>query len=88
MADGKVWTIEVAFREDDEHTRAAALLVLDEKEVRAEGHARRHPEDPQVPRIGEQIAAARALSALAHELLDDAAHGIEAWEHHPVKLPI
>ena len=88
MTERKVWTIDVAFTEDDERTHADVVLVLEGREVRAAGNARRHPGDPQVPKIGEEIAAARALSALAHELLDDAAHGIEAWEHHPVNLPI
>ena len=87
MADEKVWTIEVTFNEDAEHTQAEALLRLDANEMRARGHARRNPVDPQVPKIGEEIAAARALSELAHRLLDEAAHGIEAWEHHPVNLP-
>lgn len=87
MADPKVWTIAVTFSEDDERTQAEALLSLETNELRAQGHARRNPADPKVPRIGEEIAAARALSELAHRLLDEAAHGIEAWEHHPVNLP-
>ena len=41
--------------------------------------ARRNPLDPRV-RIGEELAAARALSDLAHKLFDVAANAIERFE--------
>jgi transcription elongation GreA/GreB family factor len=41
------------------------------------GLARRNPDDQEVTQIGEEIAAARALSDLAHQLLSDAAGQIE-----------
>jgi len=47
------------------------------------GLARRNPEDQQATQIGEEIAAARALSDLAHQLLSDAAARIEdITDHH------
>jgi len=63
------WHVEVEFQEDDTSTNAAVLLRLpDSSELRARGNAKRNPADPAQPRIGEEIAAARALSDLAHQL--------------------
>jgi len=39
-----------------------------------------------VPVIGEELAAARALSDLSHQLLHAAAARIEDFEGHPVKV--
>jgi hypothetical protein len=41
------------------------------------GLARRYPDDQEITQTGEEIAAARALSDLAHRLLNDAAEQIE-----------
>ena len=45
---------------------------------RAVGLARCHPDDTDIPAIGDEVAASRALSALAHQLLDAAARNIES----------
>ena len=69
------WHIELEFQEDDQHTRAAAMVRLpDGTEVRAQGHASRHHIDSNQPRVGEEIAGARALNELATRLLTKA-HG-------------
>lgn len=69
------WHVEMEFNEDEEHTRAAALLRLpDGTEVRAHGRASRHHSDSNQPKVGEEIAGARALNELAMELLTKA-HG-------------
>ncbi|MFF0159802.1 DUF1876 domain-containing protein [Streptomyces sp. NPDC005263] len=69
------WHIELEFQEDDQRTRAAAMVRLpDGTEVRTQGHASRHRIDPNQPRVGEEIAAARALNELAMRLLTKA-HG-------------
>ena len=78
--------VEIAFREDGEHTRADAVLTLGGQRFHGFGQAKRAPEDPNVPVIGEDLAAARALSALAHQLMDAAAERIETFEGHPVQL--
>jgi hypothetical protein len=81
------WHIEVEFDEDDTHTRAAVLLRLrDGVELRARGHAQRHPDDQPQARIGEEIAAARALSDLTHQLLDKAAGEISEATHRPATI--
>jgi hypothetical protein len=80
------WHIEVEFQEDDTRTEAAARLRLrDGVELRARGTARRNPDDPAQPQIGEEIAAARALSDLVHQLLDKAATQIEEATHKPAQ---
>jgi hypothetical protein len=44
----------------------------------------RNPAEPNVPAIGDELAAARALSDLTDQLIHLAAHTIEAFEGHPV----
>jgi hypothetical protein len=81
------WHIEVEFDEDDTQTRAALLLRLpDGAELRARGHAKRNPDDPPQPRIGEEVAAARALSDLTHQLIDKAAGEISEVTHRPATI--
>ena len=84
--DALKWTVEITFREDDDKTRADAVLIAGAEALEGWGRARRNPIDPEVPAVGEEIAAARALSDLAHHLLEQAAHRIESWEGHPVQL--
>ncbi|MFE9452499.1 DUF1876 domain-containing protein [Streptomyces sp. NPDC006739] len=73
------WHVELEFLEDDEHTRAVALVRLpDGSEVRSHGHASRHHTDVNQPRVGEEIAGARALNELAMELLSKAHTEIDA----------
>ncbi|MFC7841365.1 DUF1876 domain-containing protein [Streptomyces sp. NPDC057382] len=72
------WHVEMEFMEDDQRTRAAAMVRLpDGTEARAHGHAQRHRSDANQPRIGEEIAAARALNELAMQLLTKAHEEID-----------
>ncbi|MFJ9740457.1 DUF1876 domain-containing protein [Streptomyces sp. NPDC101166] len=67
------WHVEMEFKEDDQHTRAVAMVRLpDGTEVRAHGHASRHRVDANQPRVGEEIAGARALNEIAMQLLTKA----------------
>jgi hypothetical protein len=84
--DTTTWIAEITFDEDDERTRARVTLTTGPSDVHGRGHARRSPGDPDVPVVGEEIAAARALVDLAHGLLDRAAERIETWEGHEVHL--
>jgi hypothetical protein len=73
-----MWTVELTFAEDAQHTEAMAILKTpDGREVRGLGQAKRDPNDRPVVEIGQEIAGARALSSLAHELLNVAAAEIE-----------
>ena len=50
------------------------------------GRARRAPQDPDVPEIGDELAAARALRNLADRLLEATSDDIEAIEHEDVQI--
>ena len=81
----KTWTIQVSIDEQDDDTRADATLQLENKmEMRGRGFSRRNPHDQSEPRIGDELATARALSDLAHQLLDAAAREIEFRTQVPV----
>ena len=66
--------------------RADAILTGSSNGLEGWGRARRNRADPEMPAVGEEIAAARALSDLSHHLLEQAAHNIESWEGHPIHL--
>ena len=68
--------------------RAEARLTRDGAGMTGRGLARRNPDDQQVTQIGEEIAAARALSDLAHQLLGDAAGQIEGITHQRAHLSL
>jgi Domain of unknown function (DUF1876) len=82
----QIWPVSIAFTEERDRTRADAILELASGRLHAFGQARRAPGDPSVPVIGEELAAARALSDLSHQLLQAAADRIERFEGHPVKV--
>ena len=82
------WSVEITFSEDESRTRADARLNARGVTWHAWGRSRRNPADPDVPVVGEELAAARALFELSHQLVDAAAHGVEAFEGHPVSLDV
>lgn len=77
--ESKVWTVEVLLEETPDETEAKALLAAGDVQVGGWGRARRNPADPEVPKVGEELATARALNDLAHKLLDAASHEIERF---------
>jgi Domain of unknown function (DUF1876) len=83
----KKWQVEVFLYEDGPQTRAEAILhASDDTQMRHEGLARRNPVDADVPAIGDELATARALSGLAHDLLERSVADIEANIQRPVRL--
>jgi hypothetical protein len=80
------WRLEITFTEGDRTTRADAVLDVAGHRHHGWGLARRDPLDADVPVIGEEIAAARALIRLARQLLGAAESDIEAIEQHPVHI--
>lgn len=82
------WPVEISLHEEDGKTRAEARLTKHGAGVIGHGLARRHPNDLEVTQIGEEIAAARALSDLAHQLLSDAAGQIEGITHERAHLSL
>jgi hypothetical protein len=86
MTDRKTWTAEIVLEETVDRTDAFVTLRTGDAECIAEGHARRNPQDPNVPRIGEELATARALSALSGKLLEESARILETNLGHDVRL--
>jgi len=82
------WPVEISLEEEDGQTRAEARLAKDGVGMIGRGIARRNPDDQEVTQIGEEIAAARALSDLAHQLLSDAAGQIEGATHKRAHLSL
>jgi hypothetical protein len=87
MAATKTWRVDIFIGESDEQTHAEARLMPGaEVSLTGRGVARLNPTDRGVPEIGDELAVARALSDLAHQLLHAAADDIEAVTHAPVDL--
>ena len=84
----KTWTVEIFIGEQDGKTHAEARLSSEKsaRQLTGEGTARLSPEDRDVPEIGDELAASRALSHLAHQLLDAAADDIGAMTQEHVHL--
>jgi hypothetical protein len=83
----KRWTVELLFEEDGERTACTATLSGDRAPALAgHGYSRRAPADQPDSRIGEEVAAARACSNLAHELLEQAAGVIESRTETPAHI--
>ncbi|GAB3888537.1 DUF1876 domain-containing protein [Kibdelosporangium lantanae] len=83
----KQWHVEIFIDEHDQTTRAEARLRTEDRtHMFGVGRASCRPTDPNVPEIGDELAVARALYELAHQLLDAAARDIEGVTHHPAKV--
>jgi len=87
MAMTKRWTVDVFIDEIDGRTYAEARLHTDEDTtIIGIGRARLNPADEDIPEIGDELAAARALNDLGHRLLLAAAADIEAVTDEPTRL--
>ncbi|GAA1852069.1 dsRBD fold-containing protein [Myceligenerans crystallogenes] len=75
------WQVEITLNEAAGSTTAEAT-VRGMPEIRAVGHARKAPDDAEVPEIGDEIAAARALRRLADHLLAVAERDVSAAVGH------
>ncbi|WP_156725343.1 DUF1876 domain-containing protein [Streptomyces apocyni] len=81
----RMWNVQVSIVEEDPLTKAEARLLDGEKELVGNGEARCNPDDENVPDIGDELACARALSDLSHQLVHIAAAEIESHTHKPVQ---
>lgn len=85
--EAKQWSVDLYIDEHDGATRAEARLhTRDRPNLVGTGTARRNPHDNQVPEIGEELAASRACTDLAHQLLEAVADDIEAISGRPAHL--
>lgn len=85
MLHARKWHVEIYIDEHDDDTRAEARLTTQDATVTiGRGRSRRNPRDTNVPEIGDELAVARALADLSHQLVDAAAQDVEAITHRPV----
>ncbi|WP_402464128.1 dsRBD fold-containing protein [Isoptericola aurantiacus] len=85
------WHIQLSLVESAGSTTAEAVLVAgpgehDAGTLRSVGHARRDPQDEEIPVIGDEVAAGRALRRLADALLGQAEHDITASTGDPAHV--
>ncbi|WP_340375264.1 DUF1876 domain-containing protein [Streptomyces sp. SS7] len=72
------WKVRLDLFEDgDGTTKARLVLDTGTTELTGHGDAHCHPADADVPEIGDELAAGRALNDLAHQLLHAAERDIE-----------
>ena len=87
MNQTRTLSLQVHVVEREADTTADVMLTLASGEqVRGHGLSYRNPRDPDVPEIGDELAAARALSELSHRLVEAAAENISRREHRDVHL--
>lgn len=80
----KHWTVDVSIDEHDGKTRARAQLRWRDQGSVGVGLSRLDPTDRDVAEIGDELAAARALSDLARRLMAVTAKDIEAITTQPL----
>ncbi len=72
------WKVDLhLFEEDDGTTKAHVVLKTGTTSLTAHGSAHCHPEDSNVPEIGDELAAGRAMNDLAQQLLSIAQRDIQ-----------
>ena len=83
----KRWSVDIYLYEDQDSTAANAVLHSDvPAPLDVRGEARRSPADPDMPTVGDEVAAARALRQLADRLLEMASSDLSDAEGRPVSL--
>jgi Domain of unknown function (DUF1876)/Domain of unknown function (DUF1918) len=83
----KQWSVDIYLYEDENATAANAVLRSDVPgPLDVRGEARRSPADPDLPKVGDEVAVARALRRLADRLLEMASNDLTDAEGRPVSL--
>lgn len=86
MQHVKEWPIKLYFFEEDGLTQARTALKADARTIEAVGEARCAPGDFDVPEIGDEVAAGRALIALGKILLGTSEDDIEDVQGRRVRV--
>lgn len=82
------WEIAVRIVAKDEQTAAHATVETDSRTLYGDGFARHNPGDLDVPAIGCELAAGRALIELGTRLVDRAAADIGKIEGRRVSVAL
>ncbi|MEV6053665.1 DUF1876 domain-containing protein [Streptomyces sp. NPDC052107] len=81
MSHTTQWQVRLhLFEDDDGTTKAHVVLHTGTTALSADGRARCHPADANVPEIGDELAAGRAMVDLAHQLLSAAERDMQGVE--------
>jgi len=86
MQHVKEWPIKLYLFEEDGQTQARVELKADAGTLESVAEARCAPADFDVPEIGDEVAAGRALIALGTKLLRGSEIDIEDVEAHRVHV--
>ncbi|MFE1955681.1 MULTISPECIES: DUF1876 domain-containing protein [Streptomyces] len=85
MTTKTTWNAQIEITEEGSKVTADATLIgKGGQRMTGHGVARCNPADQNDPVIGDELAAARALSDLTGKLSDNAARDIESHTHKPV----
>jgi hypothetical protein len=90
MAHTTEWKVHLHLFEDAGTTKARVVLDTGSTSLTGRGVAHRNPADTEVPEIGDELAAGRALQDLGRQLVGAAERDIEgmgASEAGPADLP-
>ncbi|MFJ1733425.1 DUF1876 domain-containing protein [Streptomyces sp. NPDC088254] len=71
------WKVRLYLFEEEGTTKARVVLDTGTTELTGHGEAHRNPVDTDVPEIGDELAAGRALHDLGRQLVDVAERDIE-----------
>lgn len=64
--------MDIHVTEDSTHTMVHCMLDLRGDHFESMGRAKRNPTDPPRPLIGEELALARALAKIQHDIMEAA----------------
>ncbi|EKX64042.1 hypothetical protein STRIP9103_07551 [Streptomyces ipomoeae 91-03] len=77
MAHTVEWKVRLYLFEEEGTTKARVVLNTGTNEFTGHGDAHRNPADMDVPEIGDELAAGRAMHDLGRQLVDVAERDIE-----------
>ncbi|MCT2546201.1 MULTISPECIES: DUF1876 domain-containing protein [Streptomyces] len=82
------WRLRLGLTEDDGTTRAEAVLDTGSAQLTGHGVARCNPQDVDVPAIGDELAASRAMKDVAAQLMKAADADLETVGAGPASGPV
>ncbi len=82
----KTLLVDITVDEHGDSTDARAIVQIDGEKIGGWGRARRNPVDPRVPRIGDELAIARALNDLSNKIIEAATLEVEQFSSAAVYL--
>jgi hypothetical protein len=72
------WKLRFEVLEEEDQCEMVVYLEAGDQSLSGRGVSRRGPVEPSMPKVGEKLAAARALHDLANHLAEDAWRLIES----------